>query len=130
MPLVCSGVKRNRREVHYHWLEEFISQAYCNVKSGVIECPLGALHPVHHAVPIRVGNTGPAHGDPRVVAYSLTSSHSQLSDCSCRESIAAATFEVGERLASRSPLLTASAGTCEGGHATPPPLDCLPRDCL
>ena len=56
-------IKRNRSKENNHRLAEFVAKLNCYVQSRIVQCPLGALHPVDYALSFWIRRSGFPHSD-------------------------------------------------------------------
>ena len=56
-------VKRNWSKESNDWLAEFVAKLKRHIQSWVIQCSLGALHPIDYALSFRIRRSGFPHGD-------------------------------------------------------------------
>ncbi len=56
-------IKRNRSKEDDHRFAKFVANLDSDIQSWVIQCPLSALHPVDHALSLRIRRSGFPHGD-------------------------------------------------------------------
>src|ERR1700758_48068 len=66
MPQIGVGIKRHRSKKNDARLSQCICRLHRNLKCGVVECSLGALHPVNNAAALGIGQTWTAKGDTRI----------------------------------------------------------------
>ena len=56
-------IKRHWRKEYNHRLAEFVAKLDRHIQSWVIQCSLGALHPVDYALSLWIRRSGFPHGD-------------------------------------------------------------------
>jgi hypothetical protein len=62
------GVERHGSEENNYRLAEFIAKLDGHVQSGVVQRPLGALHPVDYTLPLRIRGSRRPQGDAGIEA--------------------------------------------------------------
>jgi hypothetical protein len=60
---ISVGIKRHRSEESHDRFAEFVAKLDRHIQSWVIQCSLGALHPVDHALSLWIRRSGFPHGD-------------------------------------------------------------------
>ena len=56
-------IKRDRSKKNNHRLAKFVAKLDRHIQSWVVQCPLGALHPVDYALSFWIRRSGFPHGD-------------------------------------------------------------------
>ena len=83
MTQVGVRIKRYRREEDDDRLMQEIGDFDCEIERGVVECALGALHPVHDAATVAVRSALTTDGDTRISGKRFDLGHDGLRACTC-----------------------------------------------
>ena len=63
MTQISVRIKRHWSEESHDRLAEFVAKLNRHIQSWVVQCPLGALHPVDYALSFWIRRSGFPHGD-------------------------------------------------------------------